>query len=563
MNAVPVSEIPAFIRQEFSSRGNVRVIDVSVKAYPDETNYIVLVEESDLPVAAQIGNDLDDEISSPSSRAFVIVRKAPRKLVEDNSSPLVLGVQDDRALDLMRLISARSRVSEAQPSLSYVRDAHLNLPAVTAPRHHLIFGRRGAGKSALLVEARSTLKPESAISCWINMQTLRSQQIERVFVYVVDEIVSTVLAKQQQIRSASAIAVLGAELYEQTRSLLARQAPLAREEADRLVPEVQRLLKRFLEASGLRIFIFIDDFYYLPRIVQPSLLDMLHGCVRDCDAWLKIASIRHLTRWFQSSPPLGLQTGHDAELLDLDVTLQDPARAKSFLENILFQYARRVGVPTLTRLFHGAALDRLVLASGAVPRDYLILAGSSISKAQRRPNAKLVGVQDVNQAAGDAAQVKVQELEEDMAANVASATRTVEALKRVRNFCLEDSSYTYFLVGYREKEDWPHRYNILTDLLDQRLIHLVDGGVSDPHAAGHRSEAFMLDLSQFSGSRLKQGIRVLDFVGGRIVSRKTRGANVPGSDRTGNTPLRVIAILRGAPTFPLHRLSDLADEPSY
>jgi len=559
MISVPVHEIPDYIRRQFDAAG-IRVLEISVRAYPDETNYVVLVDESDLPTAAQVGNDLDDEISSPASRAFVIVRKAPKELLEQVSAPMVFGVQDERAIELMRLISARSRVSEAQPSLSYVRDAHLNLPAVTAPRHHLIFGRRGAGKSALLVEARGTLSADSAISCWINMQTLRSQSVERVFLYVMDEIVSVVLARQQQLRPSSAIAVLGAELYDNIRSLLSRSSAVERQDVEVLVPEVQRFLRRFLEASGLRLFVFIDDFYYLPRASQPGLLDMLHGCVRDCDAWLKVASIRHLTRWFQSSPPLGLQTGHDADLLDLDVTLQDPARAKSFLESILFQYARRVGVPTLTRLFHGAALDRLVLASGAVPRDYLILASSSIGKAQRRPNAKLVGVQDVNQAAGDAAQVKVQELEEDMASNVASATRTVEALKRVRHFCLEQSSYTYFLVGYREKEDWPHRYNILTDLLDQRLIHLVDGGVSDPHSAGHRSEAFMLDLSQFSGSRLKQGIRVLDFVGGRIVSRKTRGANVPGSDRTGDTPLRVIAILRGAPAFPLDNLADLAED---
>jgi hypothetical protein len=138
---------------------------------------------------------------------------------------------------------------------------------------------------------------------------------------------------------------------------------------------------------------------------------------------MKIASIRHLTRWFQSSPPLGLETTHDAEHLNLDVTLQEPRRAKDFLESILTQYAQRVGVSALNRLFHGKALDRLVLASGAVPRDYLLLASGAISKAQGRVNAKLVGVQDVNQAAGDAAQVKLQELEEDMASNVDSAAR--------------------------------------------------------------------------------------------------------------------------------------------
>lgn len=549
----PISNIPDFLRKEFREKGGIEILEISVRAYPDETNFIVFVDEDDLPTAAQIGNSLDEVISTAESRAFVIVRKAPKELVRASAAPLSAGVQDSRATDLSRLISARSRVSEAQPSLSYVRDVEFNLTAVTASRHHLIFGRRGAGKTALLVEAKRQLTAEGALSCWINMQTLRHESPDRVFLYVLEEIAEAIVTKQQQIKPESMISVMAVELYEIVRRLLG-SGDVDNREVMRLIPQAQRTIHRFLEMSGLRLYVFLDDFYYLPRNEQPRILDMLHGAVRDCNAWLKIASIRHLTRWFQSSPPLGLQTMHDADLIDLDVTLQDPQRAKTFLENILLQYAKHVGVAYLGRLFHAAALDRLVLASGAVPRDYLVLAGSAIAKAQRRQNAKLVGVQDVNQAAGDAAQVKLQELEDDMAADVASATRTISGLKVVRDFCLEETSFTYFLVGYRDKEDNPHLYSVITDLLDVRMIHLIDAGVSDAHAAGQRSEVYMLDLSQFSGSRLKQGIQVLDFSGGKIVSRKTRTTDTA---KTGNTPRQVIAILRAGPTFDLERLSAL------
>jgi hypothetical protein len=557
MSLPPIPDVPEYIRQQFKERGGVDIFDVTVRPYPDETNYIVLVDEADLPVAAGIGNDLDAEISTPGSRAFVIVRKAPPELVEARSTPLSSGIQDSRVTDLTHLISARSRVSEAQPSLSYVHDVTFNLSAIEAPRHHLIFGRRGAGKTALLVEARRKLSASNSISVWINMQTLRHEPVDRVFLHTMEELLSVVAAHQQRLRTQSAVSIMTVELFDEVRSLLTQQT-LSADAVIRLVPRVHRTIKRFIEGSGLRLFFFIDDFYFLPRASQPQLLDVLHSCLRDCDAWLKIASIRHLTRWFQSSPPLGLQTMHDADLLDLDVTLQTPSRAKSFLESILKQYARHVGVPSLAGIFHPEALDRLVLASGAVPRDYLILAGSAISKAQRRANAKQVGVQDVNQAAGDAAQVKLQELEEDMAFNVADATRTLEALKRIRAFCLEETSFTYFLVRYRDKENVPKQYNVLTDLLDQRLIHLLDAGVSDAHSAGERSEAFMLDLSQFSGLRLKQGIQVLDFSSGRLVARKTR---TKAQQRIGNTSRQVIAILRAAPTFELSRLEDLV-EPS-
>ena len=216
------------------------------------------------------------------------------------------------------------------------------------------------------------------------------------------------------------------------------------------------------------------------------------------------------------------------------------------------EYARRVGIPSLSRVFSRSALDRLVLASGAVPRDYMVLGMNAINRALERPNSKQVGVQDINQAAGDAANAKIQELEEDMASNKGVAERTLESLRILREFCLDVSSFTYFLVGYRDKEANPDAYNLLTDLMDVRLIHLVSASVSDAKQAGLRFEAYMLDLSQFSGSRLKQRINVLDFEDGHFVSKQTR---IAGVRQIGTTARQLIGLLRRAPELPLSRLA--------
>lgn len=403
--------------KNFKTRGSIDVLDVIVRSYPEETNYIVLVRESDFAKAAEIGNDLDDLISTDSHKAFVVVRRTPKEFPVTTKA-MTAGVQDPRATELTRLISARSRVSEVQPSLSYIRDVRSSsISAITAGRHHLVFGRRGAGKTALLVEAKSQVDREGALSCWVNLQTYRNESADRVFLYMLEEILTIVTAKQQEIRPESVVTVRAVELFEDVQRLLGERNT-RREDAQRLIPRAAQLIRRFLDQNSARLYIFLDDFYYLPRADQPRVLDMLNSCIRDCEAWIKVASIRHLTRWFQSSPPMGLQTIQDADLIDLDVTLQDPKQAKNFLENILNEYARHVGIGSLNRLFHGSALDRLVLASGAVPRDYLVLASDAIVKAQRRPSARLVGAQEVTQAAGDAAQVKIQELEEDMVAGM-------------------------------------------------------------------------------------------------------------------------------------------------
>ncbi|MBW7929361.1 MAG: hypothetical protein H3C58_14995, partial [Fimbriimonadaceae bacterium] len=384
-----------------------------------------------------------------------------------------------------------------------------------------------------------------------NLQTYRRETPDRVFLYIAHTILETLQVGLQGAAAASRIAAQVSELVDEIRLTLGHET-LAPRVVGSMVPRVQGSVRRLLEAMGQRLYIFIDDFYYIARDRQPELLDLVHGCVRDADAWLKVASIQNLTRWFQSAPPVGLQTGQDADVINLDVTLQDPARARRFLEDVLSKYAGEVGIRTLTAVLSREALDRLVLASGGVPRDYLVLSASAITKAQLREKARLTGVQDVNQAAGDAAQAKLQELEDDLAANVGSAGRTLEALRVLRAFCLDDKESTYFRVDFRDKEARPDEYTTLGSLTDLRLNHLIDPSLSDPHRAGERFEVYMLDLSQFSGARLKQGVRVLDFVSGSIVSKKT---GEKGTTKTATTSRQLNAILRAAPILQLDRLA--------
>ena len=256
--------------------------------------------------------------------------------------------------------------------------------------------------------------------------------------------------------------------------------------------------------------------------------------------WLKVASIRNLTKWFLTSPPTGLQTGQDADLIDLDVTLQDPTRAKQFLESVLQKYAEESrnqiahyglleeGTGSVGFGFRGRAQGLPRAVGGGVNHQDVVEAG------------RLVGAQDVNQAAGDAAQVKIQELEEDVASNAGIAEQTTSALPRVRSFCLDQKGYSYFRVDFRDKERNPDAYAVLSRLVEFRLVHIVANSVSDSHVAGERSEVFMLDLSQFSGARLKHKIRVIDLVNGVMVSRKTREG---GAERTAATARELLATL--------------------
>ena len=537
------------IQNRFSEVG-IEIQSIEKRDYPEESIFVVCVTEDDFDRAAIVGNALDRELATQGFDGFVVVRKAGRA-VKGVMSRLKDGVQNPKATELANLLIARARTSERQPSLSYVPDTAKNILTTITPRHHLIFGRRGTGKTALMVEAKQRVESEGCLSSWINIHTHRGEFADRIFVWVcldVCEQMQIFYSKKERIPQVLASI---SRLRDDAEKLLARKE-IPGDEVSRLVPYMQNVIRRFADTNATRFYIFLDDLHYLPSAEQPKLLDLVHGAVRDSDAWLKVAGIKHLTRWFQANPPLGLQTGHDADHIDLDVTLETPSQAKTFLEQVFLSYAKHVGISSLSSILSRTALDRLVLASGAVPRDYLTLSANAISHSQTRENARRVGVQDVGQAAGDAAKVKISELEEDAAA-IEDTPNRIEGLQRIGAFC-EEKNCTFFRIDFRDKENQPDAYGIIRELMDGRLIHLVRASLSDIQKAGRRYEVYMLDLSQFSSERFKLRIKTLDFQKGYMVFRQTGTTTEP---KIGNTSKRLSGILRRGPLFELKLLSDV------
>ena len=539
------------IQNRFSEVG-IEIQSIERRDYPEESIFVVCVTEDDFDRAAIVGNSLDHELAGQGFDGFVVVRKAERE-VKGVMTRLKDGVQNPKATELVNLLIARARTSERQPSLSYVPDTAKNILTAITPRHHLIFGRRGTGKTALMVEAKQRVESEGCLSSWINIHTHRGESADRIFVWVCLDVCEQMQVfyskKEKTPRTLASIS----RLRDDADKLLTKQE-IPRDEVSRLVPYMQNAIRRFVDTNATRFYIFLDDLHYLPSSEQPKLLDLVHGAVRDSDAWLKVAGIRHLTRWFQAKPPLGLQTGHDADHIDLDVTLEDPLQAKNFLEQVFLHYAKHVGISSLSSVLSRAALDRLVLASGAVPRDYLTLSARAIGQAQTRKKARFVGVQDVGKSAGDTAAVKISELEEDTASTETTPNKMIEGLQRIRGFCIDEKDYTFFRIDFRDKENHPDTYGIIRELMDLRLIHLVRASLSDIHEAGRRYEVYMLDLSQFSGERLKLRLKVLDFQKGYIVFRETGTTTEP---KIGNTSKRLSGILRRGPLFELKLLSNL------
>src|SRR6185295_586972 len=116
-----------------------------------------------------------------------------------------------------------------------------------------------------------------------------------------------------------------------------------------------------------------------------------------------------------------------------------------------------------------------------------------------------VGVEDVNGAAGEYDSSKREELSRD---TLDESQRLEDEFTRVANFVKDESNANVFLMD----KDLPEAAMApIEELVDLRLIHRVKSGVTVRDRPGKKFEAFMLDVSQYTASRKKRELEIIEF----------------------------------------------------
>ena len=150
----------------------------------------------------------------------------------------------------------------------------------------------------------------------------------------------------------------------------------------------------------------------------------------------------------------------------------------------------------------------MVLASGGVTRDFLGILRRSILIARERGDTARgpkVGVEDVNGAAGEYDSSKREELSRD---TLDESQRLENEFSRIGTFVKNHSNANVFLMDKSLPDD---QIEPVEELVDLRLIHRVKTSVSVADRPGKKFEAYMLDVSQYTASRKKRELEIIEF----------------------------------------------------
>jgi hypothetical protein len=275
----------------------------------------------------------------------------------------------------------------------------------------------------------------------------------------------------------------------------------------------QGIFRDMAELSQGPAYLFLDDLYYIRRSDQSDLIDYFHRIVKGSNVWLKVGTIRHRSDWYRhSDPPIGVKLGDDVDEIDLDLTLERYQTTKKFLVSVLQSIADEVRIHNVKHYISDTGLDRLVLASGGVARDFLSLFRISMQVGRERgggARGDRIAAEDVNQAAGQVEGPKREELKRD---TFDERGRIEGAFNEIRSFCIERAKSNCFL---REKDLNDDASAMIDELVDLRLLHLVQSRVTIPGKPGKIYVAYLLDLGQYSGERKRRGLDMIPFWEGK------------------------------------------------
>jgi hypothetical protein len=463
-------------------------------------------------------------------------------------------LSDERIDKLTNLIKDSFRVRPNEDPI-YV-DVSGNLDRIRARQHQVIFGRRGSGKSCLLVHYhRRVASEDQTLSVYIDSDELKRlgypDALIRLLLRLTEEVAeasrswlsklfrrrkSQLWSQAEELRRLLDLAEVSdvtEEAKEDRKSTVDgriskgpasgggsrtrgrshgttstfKTEKLA--ELERRFPDFKKALQQGLEKSHYRAgAVIVDDFYLFPREIQPDVLDYLHRLLRGTDLYLKLGTVRHRTTLQRSNgQTIGIDPAQDVEELSLDRTFEHVDATRGFLELMLNSLAKKVGINNASAFISSDGLLALALASGGVPRDYLNTLVEAVPTARSLTRTRVTPTAVYKSAGRLSYRTKLGNLRDDVGPE-AKAIELVFA--DLVTFCLKEERKTGFLISQDQVNAHPEQHELIQQLMDFKLIHIIEPDTSAASGRSGRFEAYTLDFSLFMEPRLR-GLKHVEF----------------------------------------------------
>jgi hypothetical protein len=451
--------------------------------------------------------------------------------------------------EIAKLVTCIEENLRASPTsgLPFVDSRH-SRTRLLSKQNHVVFGRRGAGKTTLV---SSLQESGSHIEIYLNLEDYKDITFPNIVIHILIEML-TILNKKinsekpwyksplksihckKEIRSICSVLSTylhepdqetqevdtnelsenelsgklkthGASSSAKTKHQIAMHVKrnLPKSKIDYLKLELSKYKKLIISISSLLsgkpIFLIFDDLYFVTKVVQPDLIDYFHRLTKGTSLFLKVATIRHRSKLYRRDnwQYVGVEPTHDIFEVDMDYTLDNFDELQHFMRALLDNAIQQSKASVLVdEIFSGDGFSQLSLASGGVPRDFLSLFVTLANNAAKTD--KPIGKIQVTDTAISNISSKLESMKKDSGSEDAIIEYYLSRIKRI---VYDEKRTNAFLISKEDLENDLQIKQAIRELVDLRLIHLVDHNTSKAPSDGRRYEAYILDIGLYDNPR--------------------------------------------------------------
>ena len=457
--------------------------------------------------------------------------------------------------ELIRFLDEITREDRSkEPLYRFVDVGHVDI--LTSKRHHVIFGRRGSGKSVLLRELENRCRTLNLKTVLIDIEGIETKSYPNLIIRILSEIfeglletinsetfrffrfkkqalsreISKVLSeldklyvepddKKQQISDrVKTQAGQGLEESVEIKNLIGLTAKVSSaKETERIIvaegmwqkinvlyngiERYRDLIKVWLETMNSEaLYLLIDDFYQVGLDSQPLVADYLKRLFRGVPCYLKISTApgRSLLFAKDNLAEAGLQIDHDYTAVQLDHQLDYFEGARSFLNQIFQNICReKLNIVDPDSLFEFGGtngLNILTEASGGNPRDFINLLKEIIRN--KRSSKTPINYSDIRDASILYAKNRRSETEK----SYVEFDLLNSLLRVIIELCQKENDIAFY-ISKKELRDYSKLYALIGQLVDIRFIHLLTQTYAPPIIEDGTGLVYVLSMGIYSEYR--------------------------------------------------------------
>jgi hypothetical protein len=432
----------------------------------------------------------------------------------------------------------------------FVEPAPGTLVEAVSRQHHIVFGRRGSGKSSLLRKAESDLVARRCPVAFVDLDIYKGQTFPNLVASVLRDaftqyrklailLLERRVAKNINSRLNDEIAELDSLIAapdeaKALKSVIRKRhdkqqhdgggglkffsyfklsGKIQQGRSDESKHEVEleyaaskqeivynhigfyrETLRLVADTFGNDAFLMLDELYHIPQNLQPLVLDYLHGIARNNRVWLKVGTVRYRSRLLTRTETgsRGIELRQDVQPINLDESFETFAQTQRFLMQILGTFAAEVHLTGVNDLASETAVKRLIQASGGVARDFLTLFVDAVLITKERlardaTRRRRISADDVWDAAAKFNGERRSEFNSDV--RLQKPEKLIFTIGSIREFCYVNQLNCILIQDNSSGE----LRELIDEIWDCKLLHTVKSGL---WIGTQQHTAYMLDVSE-------------------------------------------------------------------